>query len=161
MTTYELRRIQIVPRPVEAVFPFFADAGNLDALTPPWLHFSILTQLPVEMRAGLLLDYRIRWHGVPVRWRTEIEQWEPNRMFVDHQIRGPYALWHHTHTFDRVDGGTRMTDVVRYALPMGPIGTAMHRLIVRRDVERIFDYRREQIARRFGVPAERRAVVTA
>lgn len=150
MREYVLEREQLLPLAVEDVFPFFADAGNLDAITPTWLNFQILTPLPVEMRVGLLLEYKLRWHGFPIRWRTVIEDWEPNVRFVDRQLRGPYKLWHHTHTFAPHPDGTLMTDRVRYALPLGPFGALAYKLRVRADVERIFDYRFEAIARRFG-----------
>lgn len=150
MKVYELHREQVVRRPIGDVFPFFADAGNLDALTPPWLAFEILTPQPVEMRPGCVLDYRLRWHGWPLRWRTLIEVWEPPARFVDVQLRGPYRLWHHTHAFTPVAGGTRLTDHVRYALPLGPLGRLAHRLAVRRDIETIFDFRGERIGALFG-----------
>lgn len=147
---YTLKREQLVPANIERVFAFFADAGNLDAITPPWLAFRVITPLPLEMRSGALLDYRIRWKGVPIRWRTRIEEWTPMQRFIDTQIRGPYALWHHTHTFEPRSGGTLMTDIVRYGLRFGPLGTLAHRWIVRRDVEAIFDYRFQRIAALFA-----------
>jgi len=151
MRVHELHREQVVPWPIGEVFPFFAAAENLNALTPPWLEFRILTPLPVRMAAGTRLDYRIRWRGVPLRWQTLIEAWEPGVRFVDTQMRGPYRLWHHTHTFDRLpDGGTRITDHVRYALPLGPLGRVVHGLLVRRDIAAIFDYRAARIAALFG-----------
>jgi len=143
-----LERVQRLPAPPGEVFPFFADAGNLEAITPPFLRFRILTPRPIPMHAGTLIEYRLRLHGVPVRWLTEIVDWEPGVRFVDRQVRGPYAVWHHTHTFtpDR-SGGTVMRDTVRYALPGGPLGAVAHRLLVRRDLETIFDHRRAAIAR--------------
>ena len=138
-----------LPRPRDEVFAFFADAGNLQAITPPWVHFEILTPAPIPMRAGALIDYRIRVHGLPLRWRTEITEWAPPHRFVDVQRRGPYAFWEHTHTFEERDGGTLCRDLVRYR-PRG--GALVHRLFVRRDVERIFEYRRQCLLERF--PAE-------
>ena len=149
MRTHLLARSQQVPAPPEAVFEFFADARNLEAITPPWLRFSVLTHDPVEMRAGALIEYRLALHRVPVRWLTRIEEWEPGRAFVDMQVRGPYRLWHHTHTFAERDGGTLVGDRVRYALPLGPLGAVAHALFVRRDLERIFAYRHAVIAQRF------------
>jgi hypothetical protein len=136
-----------LPRPVEEVFPFFADAGNLERLTPPWLRFRILTPRPIEMRPGALVDYRLRVHGLPLGWRTRIEAWEPPHRFVDVQLRGPYRLWHHTHTFEARDGGTLCRDLVRYAVPGGAL---VDRLLVRRDIERIFAYRRDELIRIFA-----------
>ena len=137
-----LRREQRLPGTPEEVFPFFADAGNLEAITPPWLGFHVVTPRPIEMRAGALIDYRLRLHGLPIAWLTRIEEWVPSERFVDLQLTGPYRLWHHTHEFRaNPGGGTLMTDTVRYALPLGPLGSLAHRVLVRRDLERIFDYR--------------------
>lgn len=141
-----------LPRPRDEVFPFFADAHNLEALTPPFLHFEVLTPDPIVMRPGLLLDYRLKIHGVPVRWRTEIEVWDPPCRFMDRQRRGPYRLWHHTHTFEERDGGTLCRDVVRYAAPGGPLRPLIERFFVRGDVARIFAYRTEKLRERFGTP---------
>jgi ligand-binding SRPBCC domain-containing protein len=141
MTIHTLERRQRIARPIGDVFAFFADPLNLDRLTPPWLHFRMLTPSPIEMRVGLNIEYVIRWRGLPVRWCTEIEEWIPGRRFVDRQVRGPYRLWHHTHTFLENGGSTNMQDTVRYALPAGALGAAVHGLIVRHDLERIFDFR--------------------
>lgn len=152
MKIYELRTRQWVPRPLDEVFDFFSDAGNLEAITPPWLNFEILTPRPIVMRPGALIDYRLRYHGLPMRWRTEITRWEPNVLFQDVQLRGPYALWRHTHEFFADGGGTRIEDLVEYALPLGPLGELVHALQVKANVRKIFDYREEQIAHRFGGP---------
>lgn len=129
-------------------FDFYADTHNLEPMTPPWLHFELTTPGPVTMRPGALLDYKLRLHGVPVRWRTRIETWEPAVGFVDTQVKGPYALWEHTHLFEEdSDGATVIHDRIRYAIPLGPIGSIAHRLFVRRDLERIFDYRSEAFGR--------------
>jgi len=101
------------------VFPFFAEARNLETLTPPWLKFEVLTPAPIVMRPGTLIDYRIRVHGLPIRWRTEITAWDPPHRFVDVQLHGPYTLWHHTHTFEERDGGTLCLDHVRYCRARG------------------------------------------
>jgi hypothetical protein len=150
MTPYLLQREQWLSTPLEKLFSFFSDAANLEALTPPWLRFRVVTPKPVEMRSGALIEYRIEWRIVPIHWITEIVEWSPPYRFVDVQISGPYKLWHHTHSFAAVDGGTLMTDVVRYALPLGPIGALAHKLAVRRDVERVFGYRAERVAALFG-----------
>jgi ligand-binding SRPBCC domain-containing protein len=149
MAADTLRREQFVPRPLKDVFEFFSDAGNLQKLTPPWLNFRILTPGPLDIHPGTLLDYRLQWHGFPVRWRTEIVTWSPPHNFSDAQIRGPYKLWHHTHTFTAEAGGTRMTDVVVYWLPFGVLGAMAHRIGVKRDLERVFDYREQVIASLF------------
>jgi hypothetical protein len=150
-----LTREQRLPGTPEEVFPFFADAANLEAITPPWLRFRIVTPGPIEMREGALIEYRLRLRGIPIRWRTRIDEWEPGVRFVDRQLSGPYALWHHTHEF-APDGPdhTLMRDVVRYALPLGPLGELAHRITVKRDLRRIFDYRAETVARAItGTPA--------
>ena len=142
---YTLRRRQWIPRPIDEVFVFFSDARNLEEITPSWLGFRILTAGPIRIAGGTRIRYRLRLHGIPVGWETEIREWNPPNRFVDVQLRGPYQLWHHTHRFEPKDGGTLMTDIVRYRLPLGIIGRVVHHLKVRRDVERIFDYRAEQI----------------
>lgn len=141
-----LHRRQVLDVPIEETFDFFAEAANLEAITPPFLRFRITTPEPIEMRVGTLIDYRLRLHGIPVSWHTRIEAWDPPHGFVDRQLRGPYALWHHTHTFEALDDGrTQMTDLVRYAQRFGPLGTLAEHLVVRRDLERIFDHRRNSI----------------
>jgi len=131
-----------LPRPLGEVFSFFADAHNLQSITPSWLKFEALTPAPIVMWPGTLIDYRITVHGLPIHWRTEIAQWDPPHQFVDVQLRGPYTLWHHTHTFEECEGGTRCCDRVRYR-PRG--GALIHWLFVRRDVERIFQYRQQRL----------------
>ncbi len=146
MRTHTLHREQRLPGTPEEVFPFFADARNLEAITPPLLRFEVVTPGDIEMGVGTLIQYRLRLRGVPVSWLTSIQAWDPPHRFVDTQVRGPYAPWHHTHTFaPDGDGGTLMTDTVRYAIGFGPLGDLAHRLFVRRDLEGIFDFRREAI----------------
>jgi ligand-binding SRPBCC domain-containing protein len=150
MTVHVLERSQRLPRPPDEVFPFFADALNLEAITPAWLHFRVLTPPPVTMAAGARLEYRLRLHGLPLRWLTRIEVWEPPVRFVDVQVRGPYRLWHHTHSFEPHGDGTLMRDRVRYALPLGPLGELAHALLVRRDLDRIFAVRHAVVRARLG-----------
>jgi len=133
---------QIIQAPLAEVFRFFSDAANLEHLTPPWLGFEVLTPAPIEMAPGALIDYRLRWRGVPLRWRTEIEIWEPTRRFVDRQIRGPYRLWRHEHLFEEHRGGTMVEDRIEYAAIGGRLA---HWLAVDRDVEKIFAYRRQAL----------------
>ena len=147
---YQLKTRLFVARDLETTFRFFADTGNLQRLTPPWLDFAILTPQPISMAAGSLIDYRIRVHGVPIRWRTEIAEWRPPHGFVDQQLKGPFWMWRHTHSFVAADGGTMVEDTVRYR-PVG--GSLIHRLFVRRDLERIFMFRQREILAAFGVPA--------
>jgi ligand-binding SRPBCC domain-containing protein len=145
-----LVREQLLPAAPEEVFDFFSDAHNLEAITPPCLQFRVVTADPIAMRPGTLIEYRLRLHRLPVNWLTRIESWLPGRRFEDRQLRGPYRLWHHTHTFEPCDGGTRVRDLVRYAMPLGPLGRLAHAAVVRRDLERIFDFRRDAVAAAFG-----------
>lgn len=154
--TYTLQREQFIPRPLAEVAAFFADAGNLEILTPEFLHFKILTPLPIDMKTGALIDYQIRLFGIPFRWRTRIEDFDLPRKFVDTQISGPYKLWHHTHLFEEVEGGVKMTDIVKYQMPMGPIGWMVHALHVKKTLTTIFDYRFEKIRQLFPINEEPR-----
>ena len=147
MKTFDLRTSLWLPKPLSDVFPFFADAANLEALTPPWVNFKILTKPPIRMHEGAKIDYTIRVRGLPLRWQTEITVWEPPNRFVDEQIRGPYSRWVHEHRFREEDGKTLCEDHVNYA-PIG--GSLMNWLFVGRDVERIFAYRQERMAAIFG-----------
>ena len=151
--------VQDLPAPRSEVFHFFSDPANLEALTPPWLRFEVLTPKPLPRGEGALFAYQIKVRGLPIRWRTLIETFVPDEKFVDRQIAGPYALWHHTHRFeDLPDGGTRMTDQVRYRVGWGFIGWIVTALWVRHDITRIFDYRKQVLAERFKpVPAPRTA----
>jgi len=146
MSTYRLQREQILPQPIERAFSFFANAENLELLTPQWLHFEILTPPPIAMHVGTVIQYRLRVHGLPVHWTTSITDWNPPFEFVDVQLKGPYRLWHHRHRFESLGDQTRMTDEVTYRLPFGWIGNAAHRLLVRGDLQRIFDHRAQVIA---------------
>jgi ligand-binding SRPBCC domain-containing protein len=140
-----LEREQLLEVSIDDAFAVFADARNLQAITPPWLHFRI-TDAPDELHQGAQIAYRLRIHSLPVKWLTRIETWEPPHRFVDLQLRGPYALWHHTHTFEPAEGGTVIRDRVRYRIGYGPLGTLAQRAFVRRDLERIFDFRQAAIA---------------
>ena len=142
-----LRREQRLDAPPETVFPFFADPRNLEAITPPLLRFRLLTPNPISMGIGTFLQYALRIHGVPVRWDTLIQEWDPPSRFVDVQVRGPYRLWHHTHAVQPLDGGsaTLMRDTVRYAVPFGFVGEVVRRAVVARDVAAIFAFRAERV----------------
>jgi len=137
-----LEQEQIVGKPRSAVFAFFAEPENLERITPPELSFHILTERPIAMREGALIDYQLRLMGIPFTWRTLIEVYEPESRFVDVQLKGPYALWRHTHTFEDAGGKTLMKDRVEYALPLGPLGGFAHALFVRRQLRTIFEHRR-------------------
>jgi ligand-binding SRPBCC domain-containing protein len=150
MAVYTLQRELLVEQPISTVFHFFSKAENLERLTPPWLHFRILTPPPIEMRQGAAIAYQLRVRGIPIKWLTEIERWDPPREFVDVQVRGPYRLWRHTHRFAEVDGGTRMVDIVDYALPFGPVGRLVHWLQVAKDLSAIFEYRQQRVSQLLG-----------
>ena len=145
--THQLEREQHIERPLDEVFAFFADAANLEAITPPFLGFRILTPTPIHMEAGAQIDYALSLFGIPLRWRTRITAWEPGVRFVDEQESGPYRLWRHTHTFEEVKGGTLVRDHVEYKEPLGFLGAIAHVVFVRRTLDRIFDYRQQAIGR--------------
>ena len=145
MSTHHFHTELFVPQPIERVFDFFSRAENLGRITPEWLQFQMLTPPDVELRAGTILEYRLRIHGIPVRWRTRITEWDPPHRFVDVQERGPYRLWRHTHRFVEAAGGTSMTDDVEYELPFGILGRIVQWLQVGRDVRAIFEYRAGRI----------------
>jgi ligand-binding SRPBCC domain-containing protein len=145
-----------LPRPRDAVFGFFADPGNLEFLTPSWLGFRIVEPRPSAVSRGARIRYRLRLRGIPVAWTSVISAWEPPRRFVDEQVRGPYRIWIHEHTFEEDGDGTVVRDRVLYAVPGG---VWVDRLLVRPDLERIFDYRHERLRERFpgaAIPGEPR-----
>ena len=147
---WQFEQSQIIPRPRSEVFAFFADARNLEKLTPDFLGFKILNPGPIEMAPGAIIDYSIRLYGVPMKWKTRIEAFEPEDRFVDLQLKGPYRFWRHLHEFEEVEQGTRMRDRVDYELPLGPLGTVARALFVRRSLERIFRHRRRAVGELFG-----------
>ncbi len=152
MKVHLLEQTQTTTAALEAVFAFFSQPENLARITPPSMAFQVLTPSPIAMHRGAIIDYVVRV-GVPMRWRSLITSYEPPHRFVDEQLDGPYAFWHHTHTFRPLPGGgTELGDVVRYALPLGPLGELAHALMVRRQLQRIFAYRRAFIAAHFGGP---------
>jgi ligand-binding SRPBCC domain-containing protein len=148
--TSTLRREQWIERPIDEVFAFFGDAHNLEEITPPWLGFKILFMSMDSIQEGTIIQYRLRLHGIPVHWRTNICEWNPPSSFVDEQTRGPYKVWRHTHKFEAHGRRTKMIDEVQYLLPFGILGRIVHALKVRQDVNRIFDYRRQRIDALFG-----------
>lgn len=150
-----LEYVQEFPRPRAEVFRFFEDAFNLNAITPAMLRFRILTARPIEMRAGARIEYALRVRGIPIRWLTRIEVYDEPRRFVDRQQRGPYRLWWHEHEFEEIEGGTRMTDRVRYITPLAGrwAGRLLHDHWIRPDLERIFAYRRDTLAAMLGTMA--------
>lgn len=150
MEIHTIEREQRLARPPDEVFGFFADARNLERITPTFLRFRLVGDVPDELGAGTLIRYRLRLHGIPIRWLTRIEQWEPGRRFADLQLRGPYRYWHHTHEFEPDAGGTVMRDTVRYAMRAGALGELAQRRMVESDLKRIFDHRHDRVAELFG-----------
>ena len=146
---HELETIQDLPLQIESVFEFFSDAANLQRITPPELHFQILTPQPIALGPGTLIEYKLPLGGIPFRWTTRIVTWDPPVAFSDEQLRGPYASWVHTHQFEVTDSGTRMRDRVRYRLPLWPLGELGHP-VVRRQLERIFRYRSDSVREALG-----------
>lgn len=148
-TRHRLERVQLVPAPRQRVFQFFSAAENLERLTPPFLRFEISTPLPIEMKRGQHIEYRISLAGIPMRWLTEITAWEPEERFVDLQLRGPYRYWHHLHEFRDAPGGTEMRDVVDYEMPFGFVGDWANLLAVRSTLDRIFAFRYAAVSAAF------------
>jgi ligand-binding SRPBCC domain-containing protein len=151
MGRHVLRREIVLPRPLSEVFAFFSDAANLERITPAFMRFQILTKLPIEMKTGAIIDYRIALGGLPMTWRTRIESFEPGVQFIDVQERGPYKLWRHTHRFVAEGNATRMIDEVEYEVGFGIFGELARRLFVTRTVEQIFDHRTAVMQQLFGV----------
>ncbi len=145
-----LERVLLIPRPRAEVFPFFADAHNLERITPSFLGFEVVTPGPIVMRAGTLIDYKMGLHGVRFQWRTQIAEWSPPEFFVDVQLKGPYRRWRHRHSFAEVPGGTLMGDLVEYEVGWGWAGAAARRVFVRRSVQNIFEYRNRVIGEIFA-----------
>jgi ligand-binding SRPBCC domain-containing protein len=152
LRTYELRCEQHFQNDVARTFSFFEDPSNLSRITPSWLNFVITTQ-DLEMSRGAEIDYTIAWMGIPLKWRTLIDEYDPPRGFVDLQLKGPYKLWRHVHSFEAVAGGTLVRDVVRYALPFGPAGRIAHAFLVRHQLLEIFSYRQQTLATILGESA--------
>jgi ligand-binding SRPBCC domain-containing protein len=156
MKTFRFESETCLPAPRDRVFRFFADPGNLERLTPPWLHFEMITPRETEIKRGTLLDYRLRLHGLPLSWQSEISLWEPPLSFVDRQTKGPYSLWVHQHSFVEHQGGTLVGDRVDYAVPGGRL---VQKLFVAPDLERIFQYRRCVLEEIFAAEANQQTAI--
>jgi ligand-binding SRPBCC domain-containing protein len=150
MRLREFETEQWLPRPIAEVFAFFSDAANLDTITPPWLRFHVVTPPPIALSCGTRIDYRLRVHGLPMRWQSEITAWDPPRLFIDEQRRGPYRRWVHRHEFFERDGGTCICDRVEYAVPGFVCEPLVNRGLVRPDLDAIFAYRHQRLAELLG-----------
>ncbi len=150
MKTYFFKQEIHIPDLLETVFHFFSNAENLNRLTPPHLDFEILTPLPIIMAKGTLIDYQLKIYKMPVKWKTEIIAWEPPYRFIDSQLKGPYRKWIHEHKFESVGDETKMTDTVEYAIPGGIFSPTINNLFVRRDIQKIFNFRESQLLTIFG-----------
>lgn len=139
-----------MPTSIDKVFPFFGNEKNLEQLTPPWLNFKVLRKSTENLETGTLIDYQLKIHGFPVRWRSAIESWVPGESFTDFQVSGPYRKWHHQHHFKAVGGGTLMIDTIEYEVAGGAIGQLLAGKWVARDLERIFEYRYQRASEIFG-----------
>jgi ligand-binding SRPBCC domain-containing protein len=154
---WRLTMSQWLNQPREEIFAFFGDATNLEKITPDLLNFRVVTPGPIDMKPGTLIDYKLKVRGIPIKWRTLIETWEPCDKFTDEQLKGPYKRWHHTHTFTEENGGTRCIDLVDYAPPGGPLAPLINKLVVQKDVEKIFTHRAKVLAEMFGDEASAHA----
>lgn len=146
MKTFLFKTQRTVEQPLTKVFSFFSNAHNLAMITPSELHLEILTPAPIEMSPGTRIDYRLKLHGIPLRWQTEITEWNPPHAFVDEQRRGPYRLWRHTHTFKETVEGVVVGDSIEYAVWGNRL---VDKFFVRPDIEKIFAYRSEQLDKIF------------
>lgn len=147
---WRLSMSQWLPLPPDELFKFFGDAMNLQEITPDLLSFKVVTPAPIDMKPGALIDYKLRVRGIPLRWRTRIATWDPPHRFTDEQLKGPYARWHHTHTFTAENSGTRCEDIVEYRPRGGPLAPLINRLFVQGDVAKIFAYRAKVLDEKFG-----------
>ena len=146
MSEHIIKRDLVIDLPRIFVFKFFADAGNLERITPPELGFNITSLQPIDLRKGSLIDYKLKIRGLPVKWRTEISHWDPPREFIDRQLKGPYKQWIHRHTFKELgENKTLIEDEVRYRLPMEPFGDLVH-FLIQRELNYIFDFRTKAVA---------------
>ena len=144
MKTYTLKYEQYIDLPINDVFNFFSKPENLSLITPARIKFDILTPVPLKMKEGQLVDYSLKiMYLIKLHWRTLITHYEKPYKFVDQQIKGPYTMWHHTHTFEEKDGGTLIRDDLKYAIPLGILGRFVHALYIKHDIQSIFKYRQK------------------
>ncbi len=154
MKLYSLHRIQLLPISIERAWEFFSNPKNLPLIRPPSLGFKITSEVPEKMYPGMITTYTVTpLFGIPVSWVTEITQVLEPHLFVDEQRFGPYRFWHHKHLFREIKNGVETQDIVHYALPLGPLGRILNDLIVKHELEKIFNYRRQVLEEMFGAPA--------
>ena len=146
MKYYKLLKSQFIDKPINEVFSFFEKPENLQEITPLYLNFKIITPSPIKMEVGQIISYNIKLRGIPIKWNSLISSYDPPNSFIDQQIKGPYAIWHHTHRFKEQDGGTLIEDEVKYAIPFGIVGRILNYLFIKNDLKKIFQYREERIA---------------
>lgn len=147
--TFQLHRRQVVGGSLAEIFAFFSDPGNLERITPPWLGFRIEHATDRPVRVGTEIRYRLRLHGISVRWSSRISEYVEQEMFADEQLTGPYRRWYHRHRFREVPSGVEIDDLVDYEMPFGLLGRVVHSIAVRRELRRIFDFRERQMAQFF------------
>mgnify|MGYP002642085513 CR=1 FL=1 len=140
-----LERKQLIQADILEAFRFFEDPRNLELITPPWLHFEVVSSSHSQVQRGTEIAYRLRWQILPMSWRSRIAEYEPGVMFSDEMLEGPYRSWYHEHLFEEVEDGVEITDVVTYRLPFGPLGRLVHSVLIRAQLEAIFDFRQEVI----------------
>ncbi len=150
MEKFRFKTKQQIDKPIQDIFPFFSKVENLEILTPDWLNFKILTPLPIEIKTGTIIKYRIRLYGIPLYWKTKITLWDPPHRFIDEQIKGPYSVWIHEHRFEAKDGKTTMIDTVDYDIPGWIFKTVVHRIFVEKQVDSIFKFRQKKIKEHFS-----------
>ena len=154
MRTYQLTCQMLVSKPLAAVYEVFENPYNLKKITPPWLSFSVSSKDKVVMRQGAEIDYRFRWFVLPMRWRTLITAYNPPHDFVDEQMRGPYLMWRHRHTFEATSEGTLVKDTVDYVLPFGLLGAIAHWIMVEAQLIMIFRFRQKALNELWGGQAK-------
>jgi ligand-binding SRPBCC domain-containing protein len=148
---YQIRFQQIIPTDIQTCWDFFSSPKNLKIITPDYMGFEVLVDLPDKMYAGLMIEYRVKpLLGIPLKWITEITHVEDLKFFVDEQRKGPYKIWHHEHHFKQVPEGIEMIDIISYELPFGIIGNAVHPILVKQKLKEIFDYRYIKVEEIFG-----------
>jgi ligand-binding SRPBCC domain-containing protein len=148
---YQIKFKQVIPTDLQTCWNFFSSPRNLKTITPDYMGFEVLVELPEKMYSGLMIEYRVKpLLGIPLKWITEITHVDELKFFVDEQRKGPYKIWHHEHHFREIQGGVEMIDIVSYELPFGLIGNLVHPILVKQKLKEIFDYRFKKVEEIFG-----------